>query len=691
MKRNLLILPVLALFVHTAYSQVPVDTTFTLDNVEIRGKRFSGLNGGEVKRLQVENNLSSMTNTVSEAFRQLPSLLTDIEGGVTFRGSNRAGMLINGVPYGLLEEYSGDVLIQLPALFFNRISLTSLPGIELVPDGDAGVLNLSSAVFTRNDSPFTVTLGGGLQERYNAGAIVNLHPGRFHITGKYNYRREYRERSFRKTTTNKAGTTVMNNNAKARPDVYLADLSVGYDLSANDLLTVYGLYQLMDYSRYGGINNGKLDADGNIRPVMIRHRYNDQRQDAYAAEMRWNHRFNNPNDRLDVTFNYNNAGYDEDNLYKNEKPETGLIVAQDNLFVRQNKNNYFLTASYGKLFAGDWYLKAGYTGRLKDENYRTDASQKNGENWDPVLNKTYEYSFNRSTHLLYASVDKRWDRFSTEVGVQGELNRQKVEGSQSGQSVSPVENNRFHLYPRASFSYRMQANSNLTVSYIQRVIRPYGADLNPFIDYSDATHLKQGNPDLKDESIHTLELVYAFTASGFRLTPAVYYRNKSNRIMEVIDENSVWKKENIGHSQTLGLEVAVDWNPVRIVTLGLSADVYRDEIDGRNIGYDAKKSLVCWDMKGSAGVKITPTTELQADGYYVSDQLTPQGKIKSHYTVNAGISQYFMQRKLRANLSINNIFDSLGETTLIDTKDLQVKQVRNRDARVTWLTLTYSL
>ena len=161
--------------------------------------------------------------------------------------------------------------------------------------------------------------------------------------------------------------------------------------------------------------------------------------------------------------------------------------------------------------------------------------------------------------------------------------------------------------------------------------------------------------------------------------------------MEVIDENSIWKKENIGHSQTLGLEVTGDWNPVRIVTLGLSADVYRDEIDGRNIGYDAKKSLVCWDLKGSAGVKITPTTELQADGYYISDQLTPQGKIKSHYTVNTGISQYFMQRNLRANLSTTNICDSLGETTLIETKDLQVTQVRNRDARVTWLTLTYSL
>ena len=44
-----------------------------------------------------------------------------------------------------------------------------------------------------------------------------------------------------------------------------------------------------------------------------------------------------------------------------------------------------------------------------------------------------------------------------------------------------------------------------------------------------------------------------------------------------------------------------------------------------------------------------------------------------------------------ANLSINNIFDSLEETTIIDAPNLEMTQKRNRDARVAWLTLTYSL
>lgn len=696
MKRYLFIFGILVVVFHPILSQSLADTTLSLSNVEIKGKLFSGLQGGEVKRLQVEKNLSSITNTVSDAFRQLPSLVTDIEGGVTFRGSNKAGMLINGIPYGMLEEYSGDVLIQLPALFFNRISLTSLPGIEFVPDGDAGLLNLSSAVFTPEDTPLTVTLGGGLQERYNAGAIVNLHPGKFHIVSKYNYRREYRERSFRKATTSNGVTTVMNNNATARPNVHLADLSIGYDLTSNDLLSVYGLYQLMEYSRYGGIKNGKLDAQGNVQPVLVRHRYNNQYQDAYAAEVRWSHRFANSYDQFDMTFNYNNAGYDEENLYKNEKPGTGTILREDNLFIRQNKDNYFWSAMFRKRIASDWHVKTGYMGRHKEENYQTDANLKDGENWNPISGKSYEYTFTRSTHLLYASAEKSWNRLTAEVGLQAELNWRSVKAytadKESRKNVeSPIRNNHFRVYPRVGLSLQTNATGNLSLNYIQRVIRPTGSELSPFIDDSDPVHLKQGNPNLKDESIHSLELSYSLLGTDFRVSPALYYRNKSNRIMEILNEQSVWKKENIGHSQTLGFEISGNWNPAHVLNLGLSGDVYRDEIDGRTIGFSGKKSLVCWGIKGSVGIHITPTTELQADGFYLSDQLTPQGKIKSHYSVNAGLSQYFMHRKLRANLSVNNIFDSLGETTLIHTDKIQVEQVRNRDARVTWLTLTYSL
>mgnify|MGYP000137378052 FL=1 len=91
MKRTLLLLPAIACLSLSVFAQVPVDKTVSLQSVEIQGKRFGGLTGGEVKRLQVDSHLSGLTGTTADVFRLLPSVVTDIEGGITFRGSYNPG------------------------------------------------------------------------------------------------------------------------------------------------------------------------------------------------------------------------------------------------------------------------------------------------------------------------------------------------------------------------------------------------------------------------------------------------------------------------------------------------------------------------------------------------------------------------------------------------------------------------
>ena len=140
--KRLLLIPILSGMTGYLYAQAPADTTLNLQNVEVQGARFAGLSERQgMRHLNVAQNLSSVTNTTAEALRQLPSVITDLEGMVTFRGSNQVGMLINGVPYGLMEEYSGDVLIQLPALFFDRLAMGATPRMDWARDGNGGVLN----------------------------------------------------------------------------------------------------------------------------------------------------------------------------------------------------------------------------------------------------------------------------------------------------------------------------------------------------------------------------------------------------------------------------------------------------------------------------------------------------------------------------------------------------------------------
>ena len=694
MKKILYIVAALCLSLEIWAQEVDSTLNRTIDEVEVIGKFTSGITGSSVKTLQIERQLSSASVTAAEAIRQLPSVVTDIEGGITFRGSNQSGLFINGIPYGLLEEYSGDVLIQLPALFFNKVGLLTYPDISMVPDGDAGVLNLSSSSYKEIRSPLTFSVGAGWHERYNAGTVLNLNPGKFHITAKYNYRKEFRSRTFSKTTTTAQNTTSMNNNADARPDVHLADLRLAYDVSDKDQIGISGLFYAMDYNRYGRIDNQVFNPKGNLMKHVIRNRYNDQYQSAWSADAFWNHQFQQGSS-LTALFNYNNSKYDEDNDYKNENPDNQQIIAEDNQFINHDKHNYFWKVNYAHPLEGDYFLQAGYIGRLTNESHRNEVNAKQNEVWQPTLAKNYDYSFQRYLNLLFLSFEKKTEHWNAEVGLQAEfMNRTMNEELPATSNKQETKNKNFHIYPRAQVSYLFNSQQSLQLSYQQRVIRPLGSELSSFVDNTDVTHVIVGNPSLQDEYIHTLELNWQLALPGFRMTPALYYRNRQNRIVEVatqVGEETFWQKNNSGTSQTFGADLSLRWQPVHFLDVGLAGDVFRDEIDGRTIGYDINKSLWCWDVKGNLSIHITPSTEFQIDGFYISDQLTIQGKIKSHYTVNAGLSQYFANRKWCAQISVNNLFDSLEETTLIDTDQLQLVQKRNRDPRVAWLTLTYRL
>ena len=76
-----------------------------------------------------------------------------------------------------------------------------------------------------------------------------------------------------------------------------------------------------------------------------------------------------------TVFNYNNFSYDEDNDFKNENPQNGNIVSEDNQSIDHTKHNYFWGFGYGQEIDG-WDFKLGYIGRARNEDYLTAAFDK---------------------------------------------------------------------------------------------------------------------------------------------------------------------------------------------------------------------------------------------------------------------------------------------------------------------------
>ena len=173
----LFLLPIIT--IHHLSAQFTTDTVLTIQNINIQGQYFTTINSGSIKQLNTSSNISSNLGTTSDIIRQLPSVNTDIEGSIIFRGSSKSVQLIRGVPYGFLEEQSGDILIQLPASFFSQITVLSQPDLSFLPDGESGVFSYTSIPEYKTSSSLNLTLGGGSNKRYTAGIKATVTPGKW--------------------------------------------------------------------------------------------------------------------------------------------------------------------------------------------------------------------------------------------------------------------------------------------------------------------------------------------------------------------------------------------------------------------------------------------------------------------------------------------------------------------------------
>jgi outer membrane receptor protein involved in Fe transport len=171
--------------------------------------------------------------------------------------------------------------------------------------------------------------------------------------------------------------------------------------------------------------------------------------------------------------------------------------------------------------------------------------------------------------------------------------------------------------------------SNWGLSYSKRLNRPDSDELNPFPEYTNPREAEVGNPNLKPEQIHSIELGYEYKNNSISFAPAIYYRYMYDAFTEITsyinDTILLTSFDNLSSEQSAGLELILTWNLNKKLNLNFSSNMYYNTIDANNLGY-LSKSLISSDTKLASSFNITPTTKLQINANYRSAMLTSQGQ-----------------------------------------------------------------
>jgi outer membrane receptor protein involved in Fe transport len=254
--------------------------------------------------------------------------------------------------------------------------------------------------------------------------------------------------------------------------------------------------------------------------------------------------------------------------------------------------------------------------------------------------------------------EKSSPRMKYSLGLRAE---QVLNEGSTQDHATDFENDYFNLFPSANLFYYTKRQNNVKLSYSRRINRPGLGQLNPFIDITDTLNQHGGNPNLKPELIHSVELSYNHSWNTASFSVTGFYRERNNAIFQyaILDDNGVALSQprNFGKALTQGVEVIASANLFPFWSINFSYSSYVVQIEDEAVT-GISKNQTNWYAKLINNITLFSSSKLQIIGNYTAPSTIPQGESIEVYYVDLGFQQKILKGKGRLGLTLTDIFNT---------------------------------
>src|SRR5574344_240788 len=670
------------------------DSAETLNTVFVEGKRSTYTQTIDKKIFNIGSDIISSSGSVSDLMQNIPSVQVDVEGNISLRGNENVLVLIDGKPSVLMKGTNrGTVLQQLPANSIDRIEVITNPSARYKPDGTSGIINLVTKKHKTVGLTGNVIANYGNHGRYNAGASISYTLPKFSITGSYNYRHDRRDRYVKneRTLTDSLGNkinVIQNTVSMAPSSSHIFGIALQADPTPKDRFEAGYNVTLMSFPRRE--HNHLIQSSGSVTSKDFdRFRHDDEKQNSGEGTAGYTHTFSKDKTlTLDYTGSFENEL--ERNLYTNTYTLPTAYVAKDNTRIRQKTQENLIRAIYDAKMKNNSELVAGYEAELDKSDMRYFAEDSIGGSWIKNLNKSNDFIFNEAVNSLYVTYEQSFDKFGFMAGVRGEQSNIKSKLITLNQTV---KDNYFYFYPTLHTSYKLDDRNELQLNYSLRVNRPEGYDLNPFPEYQDPYNVIAGNPYLRPEKIHSIELGWQYKYNNTTVILTPYYRYTYHKITDITvamgDGVMKTTKQNMSSGSAAGAEFILNSSLGKFFTFNVNSNLFYNKIDASDLGYSNKKSAFAWYVSFNGNANLTKNLMFQLNTRYNSSNITPQGKRKPSFITNAGIKYDIPKWNISLTATATDLFDSYKNITEINTPSIQQRIERRRSSRILYFGIAY--
>ncbi len=679
-----------------------------LGEVQVVGQKPQMRFDIDKKVFNVDQNIASSGGSASDVLSNIPSVDVDNEGEVSLRGNSSVTIWINGKASGLSADNRAEILEQMPAESIENIEVITNPSAKYSPEGTAGIINIVLKEDRKAGYYGSAQAGADTDGGYNASANVNYSSGKIEAYANLGYRQRRMKGGGYTNRLNigQTDTTFLDQTSSSKNNGgnVFARMGVTWNVTSKDHLTLGGFG--MFGSRSG---TNRIDYLSNT-PGSFRssQRTSDSDNDMNGGniELGYKHDFSKKSN-LDLTASWNSWGMDNHTIYDQfsdygDGEETTSYQRQLNNI---RNHNWEFQADYVNAFNDRNKLEAGYKGTLSRQNSPVETysgtAQANAQADKALFNR---FLYNQDIHALYATYSTKFGPLGLQAGLRGEYSKVDTKSLAYGQTesdVAPYKHDYFSLFPSVFLSYSLPKDNEIQLNYTRRISRPWGGQLNSFMNITDSTNISFGNPRLSPQYSNAFELNYIKNWGLHLISVSGYYRNTNDVIQRIrFLEGDIMKStyENVAKSQSAGVEIVGKDKLFQILDLTTTVNLFYSKLDGFTYQPAGAAEPVVgkaeenfsWNARMIANLMLPYGISLQMTGNYNAKQVVAQGYRKPNYSLDAGLRKSFFDKKLSLAINARDLLDSRKRHTITSGAGFEQDDMNWRGGRRFGFTLTYS-
>lgn len=647
----------------------------------------------ELKSDRIVYNAEADAQTSQNALallRKVPFVTVDGNKKIQLKGDDNFKIQLNGKSTGLIAHNPSEALQAMSAENVKRIEVITEPSAKDEADGtSAGIINI---ITHRNLVGYNVHIGANINQLggYGGNAGIELKRGKigFSVDGSYSKNKALNSFDFYKATNLTNNPLYLQNKGNGN---YVNHFSwSSFELAIDiDTLNTISVYGDNFSSNYNTTNNSTF-------------RFYDQ----YDTTLTEQERYYNG---ISSISRYNIGG---DYIRKLKKPEQELTLSANNTTNSTVKNNFvnlteenispilYKNDNHGINIENTFDINYQEGFRKNKDMFKIGAkailrnmtNNYEQKNWNDAISTyltdtllTDVFKYQQNVWALYGEYRWKWKKLSLKGGIRTE----NTYINALFESLElPVKQNYWSIFPSISISYKNKPTQNISLNYTKRISRPSMWYLNPQINNTNPQNISSGNPNLKPELMHRLELNYTKFAGGINLNLSLSEKVTTQFIgnftnIDSVNNTAFTAYYNLGNSYTTGISANISGDINSKISTRVNINISYQSLSSNIANKLLTNSGFAGSSWGSLSYKISKTWSSSLWGYLGYGNIQLQGRNEVNYNYTLSITKTFFKEHLNVSLNAEQflqkdmVWKSYSKSTDFELRTVNASRIRS--------------